>query len=145
MDQTATGRHVLLVDDEADIRELCRINLELRGWTVSDVDAASGVRDAIDQQRPDVVVLDLRMPGGDGWSVLATLKSDEATADLPVVLLSADGRAVEVLGCWEPGLLELVEKPFLPATLLAAVDRAGATTVDPVDHASRVLSELRSG
>lgn len=136
-------RHALLVDDEPDIRELCRINLELGGWSVTEVGEASGVQAAIGSRRPDVVVLDLRMPGADGWSVLGELRSQPATVDIPVVVLSADSRAADLLGCWEPGLLELVEKPFLPATLLAAVGRAGTSAVDPAEHATRLLGQLR--
>lgn len=138
-------REVLLVDDEADIRELCRINLELAGWTVREASHAGDVLPELQRQRPDAVVLDLRMPGGDGWSVLARLKSDPALVGIPVVLLSADSTANERLDCWVPGLLELVEKPFLPATLVEALHRAGDADADVAEHAVRVLAELPGG
>lgn len=135
-------REVLLVDDEADIRELCRINLEIAGWKVREASHSADVVPAVRRQRPDAVVLDLRMPGGDGWSVLAALKSDPDLAAVPVVLLSADSMAGERISCWVPGLLELVEKPFLPATLIETLRRAGDADTDAVAHAEQLLAEL---
>lgn len=140
-----TSGEVLLVDDEPDIVELCRINLEIAGFSVRSVSRGALVVDAVAERRPDVIVLDLRMPGGDGWSVLDRLRSDSASADIPVILLSADGGAAEVLDCWEPGLLELVEKPFVPSTLVEAVRRAGSSEADREAHAATVRARLALG
>src|SRR5438105_13404911 len=80
---------VLAVDDHPDILELIRVNLELAGHRV--VVARSGpegLRLAC-HERPDLVLLDVMMPGMDGWTVLEHLKSEPAVADVPVVLLTA--------------------------------------------------------
>src|SRR5690349_9752213 len=80
---------VLVVDDEPSIRTLCRVNLQLAGLGV--VEAADG-REAlalVEQERPDLVLLDVMMPDVDGWEVAGRLGAAEATRELPVVFLSA--------------------------------------------------------
>jgi CheY-like chemotaxis protein len=136
---------VLVVDDEDDIRELCRVNLEFEGFEV--VDAASGpaALELASTTRPDVIFLDLMMPVMDGWEVLRRLKEDDATADIPVVLLTArTGEADQTRG-WEEGILEYVSKPFNPLSLVEWAKRA----MEPRDVAQeaerrrRILDQLR--
>lgn len=84
----STGCHVLLVDDAADVRQLLQLLLELDGFTVTAAaDGPAGLA-AVAAERPDVVLLDVQLPGLDGPEVLRTLRTSSSTADLPVVFLT---------------------------------------------------------
>ena len=80
---------VLVIDDEAPIRLLCRVNLEAEGMTVLEAkDGPSGVEKA-KQEHPDVILLDVMMPGLDGWRVAEELLEDGNTHEIPIVFLTA--------------------------------------------------------
>jgi CheY-like chemotaxis protein len=147
-----TERRILLIDDEPEIRMLCRINLEMTGWSVEEHGRGDGAVEAVRATAPDVVVLDLRMPGRSGWEVLADLKADPELAIVPVILLTADaggphGRGYEPLRP-EPGLLEVLEKPFHPHDLVDMVERAATATVPAAlaeEHRLEVVRVLAEG
>jgi DNA-binding response OmpR family regulator len=136
---------VLIVDDETEIRELCRVNLEFEGHEVLEAaDGESALRVARDEQ-PDVIFLDLMMPRVDGWEVLGRLKEDDATAAIPVVLLTAKSGEHDQLRGWEEGILQYVTKPFNPLDLNRLVSQA-LEPRDAVEEEARrrvVLDELR--
>ena len=80
---------VLVIDDEGPIRLLCRVNLEAAGMEISEAeDGPSGV-EAARAAQPDVILLDVMMPGMDGWEVFGELLKDERTAKIPIVFLTA--------------------------------------------------------
>jgi len=140
-----TPGKVLVVDDEDDIRELCRVNLEFEGFEV--VDAADGptALELANTSQPDVIFLDLMMPVMDGWEVLRRLKEDDATADVPVVLLTARTGESDQMRGWEEGILEFVSKPFNPLSLVELAKRA-LERRDPAQEAERrrrILEQLR--
>ena len=128
---------ILVVDDEEDILELVRYNLEKNGYDV--VCAATG-EDAINEARrnpPGLVVLDLMLPGIDGLEVCKTLKNDPATATVPVLMLTARGDEADEVTGLELGAEDYVSKPFSPRVLLArvkAVLRRSARKPDPGDE-----------
>ena len=135
---------VLVVDDEAPIRELCRVNLELSGFEVDE--AGNGVEaiDAVHRRRPDVVLLDVMMPEMDGWETLQRLKGDDETAAVPVILLTARSSEDDQMRGWGGGILEFVPKPFNPQALATAVKDAMAPR-DPTEEdarRSRILERL---
>lgn len=136
---------VLVVDDEAEIRELCRVNLEFEGFDV--VEARNG-NEAIElarRHRPDLVFLDLMMPGVDGWDVLHALKTDDDLASIPVILLTAKSGEEDQMRGWQEGILEYVSKPFNPLSLAEWARRAMVPR-DPDDdeqRRQRVLEQLR--
>ena len=108
---------VLWADDDPMIRSVMAMNLEAEGFdvqTVSDGDAAyeEAVRD-----RPDVLVLDIMMPGRDGYAVLRALRLNPETAEVPVVLLSAKATDAEVWEGWKAGADYYITKPFNPTEL----------------------------
>src|SRR5439155_19864869 len=103
----ATGR-VLVVDDEDDIRELCRVNLEFEGYEVIDAADGEAALQLVRSDHPDVIFLDLMMPKMDGWEVLRRLKEDDATASIPVILLTAKTGGNEQMRCWRVGVLVCV-------------------------------------
>jgi len=127
---------VLIVDDEAGIRELCRVNLVLAGYEV--VEAGDGVKalEAARTEHPDLMFLDVLMPGMSGWEVLTALRADPATADIPVVMLTALNSEDDQIRGWEGGVVEYLTKPFNP---LALADWAAAAMEprDPADDEAR--------
>ncbi|HEV7887881.1 MAG TPA: response regulator [Acidimicrobiales bacterium] len=122
---------VLIVDDEAGIRELCRVNLALAGYDV--VEAADGFAaiEAAKRDKPDLIFLDVLMPGMSGWEVLSALRAEEATASIPVVMLTALNSEDDQIRGWEGGVVEYLTKPFNPLSL---PDWAAAA-LEPLDPA----------
>jgi len=117
---------VLVVDDEAVIRQLIVINLELEGFEVHQ--AVDGL-DALDKAReldPDVITLDVMMPGLDGWATAHRLRSDPATSRARIVLISARTRPADVERGHEAGADAYVTKPFDPEDVIEAVRRLAA-------------------
>ena len=113
---TSAGRTVVLVDDAADVRMLLQVLLELDGFAVTaTADGPAGLA-AVRAERPDVVLLDVQLPGMDGTEVLRQLRADPPTADLPVVLLtgSPEQDTAALLGLGATGVLR---KPFDPDTV----------------------------
>lgn len=90
----ADGKYVLVVDDDPDLVESVAMNLEAKGFEVGKAyDGVEGL-ESIKSRRPDVVVLDVMMPRKDGYEVCAELKADSGSSDIPVILLTAVGSAV---------------------------------------------------
>jgi DNA-binding response OmpR family regulator len=136
---------VLVVDDEAEIRELCRVNLEFEGFDVVEARNGSEAIEMARRVRPDLVFLDLMMPGVDGWDVLHALKTDDDLASIPVILLTAKSGEEDQMRGWQEGILEYVSKPFNPLSLAEWARRAMVPR-DPVDdqqRRQRVLDQLR--
>ncbi len=112
---------VLVIDDEAPIRLLCRVNLEAEGMSV--IEAEDGPRGlaAAREARPDVVLLDVMMPGLDGWRVAEELLDDPRTADIPIVFLTARAEFRDRARGLEIGGIDYVTKPFNPVELAPLV------------------------
>ena len=112
-----SSRRILIIDDEPDIRAIVGVSLELTaGWDVIDApDGLSGVQIA-HEQRPDLILLDLMMPGCDGLSTLRQLRVGEFTATLPVILMTATPLRVARLDAVD-GAQGVIAKPFDPMTL----------------------------
>jgi DNA-binding response OmpR family regulator len=108
---------VLVIDDEAPIRLLCRVNLEAEGMTVLEArDGASGLAVARGE-RPDVILLDVMMPGLDGWKVAEALLDDPGTRDIPVVFLTARADLRDRARGMDLGGIDYITKPFNPVEL----------------------------
>ena len=143
-DDVAT--RVLVIDDEAPIRLLCRVNLEAEGMEVLEAaDGPSGLEKAR-SERPDVVLLDVMMPGLDGWRVAEDLLDDERTATIPIVFLTARAELRDRARGIDLGGVDYVTKPFNPVELaplvrdlLARVERG-----ERDDPRREKLNELRS-
>jgi CheY-like chemotaxis protein len=109
------------VDDERAIRTICRVNLEGDGLGVVEaVDGAEALERVRDGQ-PSLVLLDVMMPGIDGWEVAEQLAADPATRDIPVVFLSARAAREDRLRAKELGAVGYVVKPFDPIELAGLV------------------------
>jgi DNA-binding response OmpR family regulator len=108
---------VLVVDDEAPIRLLCRVNLEAEQMEVLEAgDGPSGL-EAARKQRPDVILLDVMMPGLDGWRVAEELLEDPDTSSIPIVFLTARAELRDRARGLDLGGLDYVTKPFNPVEL----------------------------
>jgi DNA-binding response OmpR family regulator len=113
---------VLVIDDEAPIRLLCRVNLEAEGMDVLEAaDGPSGLEQARDQT-PDVILLDVMMPGLDGWRVAEELLADERTQDIPIIFLTARAEFRDRARGLDIGGVDYVTKPFNPLELAPLVE-----------------------
>jgi DNA-binding response OmpR family regulator len=108
---------VLVIDDEAPIRLLCRVNLEAAGMEVREAEDGLVGLAAARAERPDVILLDVMMPGMDGWQVLEELLGDEGTRDIPIVFLTARAELRDQARGLELGGVDYVTKPFNPVDL----------------------------
>ena len=124
---------VLVVDDEPDLRDLLRMSLGLAGHDVSVAsDGHKGLASAR-EQRPDVVVLDVMMPGLDGWTVLSSLKSDPdpSISSIPVLMLTARAEDLDMVRGGIEGAIRYLTKPFAISDLRQAVADAVAGGPEP--------------
>ncbi|HET6643418.1 MAG TPA: response regulator [Gaiellaceae bacterium] len=113
---------VLIVDDEAPIRLLCRVNLEPEGMEVLEAaDGQSGLETAR-AELPDVILLDVMMPGMDGWEVAERLIEDETTHEIPLVFLTARAELRDRARGLELGGVDYITKPFNPTELASVVE-----------------------
>ena len=110
--------HIAIVDDHKDIRELVGRYLAQHGCRVSAADSAATLRHLLQRSAPDLVVLDVMMPGEDGLSVCRYLR---ATSNLPVILLTAAAEETDRIIGLEIGADDYVTKPFNPRELLARI------------------------
>ena len=118
------GRTVLVVDDEEDIRLLARITLQSAGFTVIEASSGYDALISVDTEGPDAMLLDVRMPGMDGWEVLDRLKAQDRLDDLRVVVFSAHEMASASEKAREHGSSGFLTKPFLPEDLVTALNSA---------------------
>ena len=112
---------ILIVEDEANIRQLVRYNLEKEGFQVMEAaDGLQGLRTA-QKEKPDLVLLDLMLPGMDGLEVCRTLKGAPATSALPIIMLTAKAEDVDKIIGLELGADDYMTKPFSPRELTARI------------------------
>lgn len=135
----------LVIDDEAPIRLLCRVNLEAEGIEVVEAaDGPSGLEVAR-RELPDAILLDVMMPGLDGWSVAEQLLAEDATRGIPIIFLTARADIRDRARGIDAGGLDYITKPFNPVELSALVREV----VDAVERGEREhlraekLAELR--
>ena len=112
---------ILVVDDEEDILELLRFNLSREGCQVFCALSGEEALRLVRTEIPDLVVLDLMLPGIDGLEVTRRLKSDPNTKHLPIVMLTAKGEEADIVTGLELGADDYVTKPFSPRILVARV------------------------
>jgi two-component system phosphate regulon response regulator PhoB len=110
---------VLVVEDEEDIRELVSYNLLKEGYQVAGVASGEDALASIDSKPPDVVLLDLMLPGLDGLSVCRKLKGEAKTESIPVIMLTAKGEESDIVVGLNLGADDYITKPFSPKVLLA--------------------------
>jgi DNA-binding response OmpR family regulator len=112
---------VLIAEDDADIRDLLVFKLLQDGFDVTAVADGPAALDAVAAERPDLVILDVMMPGMSGLDVCQRLRSEHATKTLPVILLTARAQEADVESGFGVGADDYVTKPFSPRELLSRV------------------------
>ena len=137
---------VLVIDDEAPIRLLCRVNLEAEEMTVIEApDGPTGLELAR-SETPDAILLDVMMPGLDGWAVAEELLGDERTSAIPIVFLTARADVRDRARGLDAGGLDYITKPFNPIELASLV-RSVIAAVESGDQETlraERIAELRS-
>jgi len=116
-----TGPFVLVVEDASDIRELVSYNLTKAGYQVMDVETGEDALAAIDAYAPDLVLLDLMLPGMDGLSICRRMKQDAKTESIPIVMLTAKGEESDIVRGLNLGADDYITKPFSPREMVARV------------------------
>jgi two-component system alkaline phosphatase synthesis response regulator PhoP len=117
------NERILIVDDEEDVLELVRYHLDKNGYKV---DTAASGEEAISEARkksPDLIILDLMLPGIDGLEVCKKLKSDLKTEPIPIIMLTAKGEESDIVTGLELGAEDYLTKPFSPKILIARIRR----------------------
>ncbi|MCW8129878.1 MAG: response regulator [Planctomycetota bacterium] len=113
--------NILVVEDEEDIQELVRYNLAKEGYPVNTVDSGEEGLKQARAKRPDLIILDLMLPGMDGLEVCKLLKNEPKTQHIPIVMLTAKGEESDVVSGLELGADDYITKPFSPKVLIARI------------------------
>ena len=133
MTSSQAQRNVLVVDDHAPMRTLCRVNLEAAGFRVLEAADGDEALAAIGTDRPDLILLDIMMPRVSGWEVAAALLADSSTDRIPIVFITARTGVTDRIRAFELGAQEYLTKPFDPAGLAATVTKV----LDQIDRGER--------
>ena len=112
---------ILVADDDVDIRELVEFKLSTLGHEIIAVNDGAAAVDACREYKPDLAVLDVMMPGMSGLDAIRVIRSDEAMADIPVILLTARAQESDVETGFDSGADDYITKPFSPRELASRV------------------------
>jgi two-component system phosphate regulon response regulator PhoB len=131
---------ILVVDDEEDILELVRFNLSKEGYRAICAETGEKAVQIARSETPDLIILDLMLPGMDGLDVTKFLKNDPETHHIPIVMLTAKGEESDVVTGLELGADDYVTKPFSPKILLARVKAVLRRKAEEPQDGSEMLS-----
>jgi len=128
---------LLIVEDESDIRELLRYNLEREGYKVVECGSAEEARMCLEKTIPDLILLDLMLPGTDGYAFCRALRAEERTAKIPVIMVTARDEDADIVAGLEVGADDYMTKPFSARILSARVKAVlRRRAVEPGDSAT---------
>ena len=113
---------ILVADDDVDIRELVEFKLSTMGHDIVAVGDGAAAVDACRENKPDLAVLDVMMPGVSGLDAIREIRADPALADLPVILLTARAQESDVETGFDSGADDYITKPFSPRELASRVE-----------------------
>jgi len=117
-------KRLVYVEDEREMIDLVRLILGRRGFEVIGANGGREGLDTIRHELPDLVLLDLMMPDMDGWDVYQQMKADEATRDIPVIVVTAKAQSIDkVLGLHIAKVDDYISKPFSPQELTESVEK----------------------
>ncbi len=112
---------ILVVDDEEDILELVRYNLFKNGYMVTCVSSGEQAIQKLKEETPQIILLDLMLPGMDGLDVCRSLRGNPATMNIPIIMITAKGEDADIVTGLELGADDYLTKPFSPRVLLARI------------------------
>lgn len=116
-----TGKHITLIEDEPDIQEIVAYNLKREGFQVNTAFTGEDGLALIERKRPDLILLDLMLPGIDGLEVCRRIRSRTETRDVPIIIVSAKGEESDVVLGLGLGADDYIAKPFSPREVVARV------------------------
>lgn len=132
-------KRLLLIEDEEDIASLIKLQAELSGYKLHvEVDGLNGFR-AIEREKPDLVILDIMLPGQNGFDICRKMKSSPELKNIPVIILSAKGEELDVILGLELGADDYVAKPFSPKILFSRIKAVLRRGKDP-EKTPRVMN-----
>jgi len=141
-------RRILVVDDDPTMIKLIEVNLKLNDYSVVGTTSGEQALSILASEPLDMVVLDIMMPGVDGWEVLKRIRAGKDTQEIPVILVTAKTQDSDVIRGWELGADEYVIKPFNPLLLIEIVkmvfNRSHDERVDRRRKQKEKLDVLRS-
>lgn len=112
---------ILVVDDEEDIRELVKYNLDKEGYQVLTAETGETALQVMEEKKPDMVILDLMLPGVDGLEVCKRIRKKSQSEQVPIIMLTAKGEESDVVTGLELGADDYITKPFSPKVMVARV------------------------
>lgn len=131
--------NITIIEDEEDIRYLLSYNLEKEGYSVSGFEAGEEGLAGVRSSPPDLVLLDLMLPGIDGMEVCRRLKRDADTRDIPVIIISARGEETDIIAGLEQGADDYLTKPFSTKIMLARIQTILRRVSQPLPDESEVI------
>ncbi len=114
-----TKPNILIIEDEEDIRELVKYNLQRENFAVLEAETGEAGLKMVERTIPDLILLDLMLPGMDGLEICRILKREERTRHIPIVMMTARGEESDIVAGLELGAEDYVVKPFSPKVLCA--------------------------
>jgi DNA-binding response OmpR family regulator len=123
------GKHVVLVEDETNIAEAIRFLLSRDGWRVETLANGGNAAQVIRAARPDLVILDVMLPGKTGFEILAELRCEDSLAELPILMLTARGQSRDRERALAAGVSRFMTKPFSNDEMVTAVRELTSGTV----------------
>lgn len=145
-----SNEYIMVVEDEEDILELISYNLQKEGFRINGLDSGEKALAAIKAELPDLIILDLMLPGIDGFEVCRRLKQDAASRHIPLVMLTAKGEETDIVAGLELGADDYLTKPFSPGILLARLrailrraKRQAPATADKIKHGDLLIDPGR--
>ncbi len=134
-----SSARILVVEDEEDIQQLVEYNLLKSGYDVVCVPSGEEGLDSVKSDRPDLILLDLMLPGIDGLDVCRRLRRDPQTEKIPIIMLTAKGEESDIVSGLELGADDYVPKPFSPKVLLARIKAVLRRQTSPPSNADEVI------
>jgi len=132
MEDSNLAKNILCIEDEPEMIDLIRLILGRRGFNVSGAAGGKAGLQAVRDELPDLVLLDLMMPDMDGWEVYQQMKSDDLTRHIPVIVVTARAQSIDkVLGLHIAKVDDYIAKPFSPQELLTSVEKVLSQKKDP--------------
>jgi DNA-binding response OmpR family regulator len=124
-----TGTHrILVVDDQQDILDVTSLVLSGAGYAVDTAGSGESALSALEQEPFDLVLLDINMPGMDGWETLRSIRCDDAMRDVRVVMFTVKGEIRDKIESLQEGAVDFITKPFVVDDLIERVERVLADT-----------------
>lgn len=131
-------KRIVMIEDEEDIAALIKLQAEISGYKLHvEVDGINGYR-AIEREKPDLVILDVMLPGENGFDVCRKIKANPETKNIPVIILSAKGEEIDIVLGLELGADDYVPKPFSPKVLFSRI-KAVLRRVKEIEKTARMV------